>query len=213
MSLQNRVTPQGEIIADPSRGLFMGNRGGRIHTPATRTLTARRWASRRWICCVTAFKARRRKVMGESYTELFFLDEVTALAAGHRPCYECRRNDARAFARYWSQAHNLGAVPRADAMDIALHGERLDGRSKRLHAADIQTLPDGVAVLTSLPETPAIAYHVRGDRLLAWSASGYCHSIARPKAGRVHVLTPPSICAVLAAGYQPTWHPSAETVK
>jgi len=90
MPLQNRVSPFGELITTSARGLFMGNRGGRFHT-ADRTLTSRRWASRQWICCRLQFKQRHRKVWGDSYTELFFLDEVTALAAGHRPCFECRR--------------------------------------------------------------------------------------------------------------------------
>jgi len=93
MPLQNRVDPFGELFADRSRGLFLGNRGGRLHDD-DRALGRRRWASRQWICCRLEFKDRHRKVWGKSYTELFFLDEVTALAAGHRPCFECRRNDA-----------------------------------------------------------------------------------------------------------------------
>ena len=106
MPLQNRVDPFGELFATPSRGLFMGNRGGRIHTD-DRKLTKRRWASRQWICCVLDFKSRQRDVWGRYYTELFFLDEVTALAAGHRPCFECRRKDAEAFASAWQQAFKL----------------------------------------------------------------------------------------------------------
>ena len=98
MPLQNRVNPFGELCAFSARGLFMGNRGGRFHTDA-KTLTARRWASRQWICCVLDFKGRRRDVWGRFYTELFFLDEPTAFAAGHRPCFECRRKDAQALCR------------------------------------------------------------------------------------------------------------------
>jgi len=112
MPLQNRVDPFGELVAVPARGLFMGNRGGRFHTDA-QTLATRRWVSRQWICCVLEFKKRRRAVWGRFYTELFFLDEPTALAAGHRPCFECRRKDAEAFAEHWRQAHQLRARPRA----------------------------------------------------------------------------------------------------
>ena len=113
MPLQNRVDPFGELFAAPARGLFMGNRGGRIHTD-DRKLTKRRWASRQWICCVLDFKSRQRDVWGRYYTELFFLDEVTALAAGHRPCFECRRKDAEAFAGAWQagvQAVRSGRAP------------------------------------------------------------------------------------------------------
>ena len=100
MPLQNRVTPEGEIIATPHRGLMMGNRGGCFHLP-DRTLGARRWATRQWIACVLEFKGRHRAAMMQPnrYTELFFLDEATALAAGHRPCFECRRRDAERFRR------------------------------------------------------------------------------------------------------------------
>src|SRR5579864_4645810 len=132
MSLQNRVDPFGELIAVPARGLFMGNRGGRFHTDAKR-LTARRWASRQWICCALDFKGRQRDVWGRFYTELFFLDEPTALAAGHRPCFECRRKEAEAFAERWREARRLAARPLADEMDEVLHAERLHGRAKRLH--------------------------------------------------------------------------------
>ena len=130
MPLQNRVDPFGELFATPSRGLFMGNRGGRIHTDDQK-LAKRRWASRQWICCVLDFKGRQRDVWGRYYTELFFLDEVTALAAGHRPCFECRRKDAEAFAAAWQQVFRLLRRPRADEMDLVLHAERLNGRAKQ----------------------------------------------------------------------------------
>src|SRR5882757_774879 len=142
MPLQNRVDPFGELFATPARGLFFGNRGGRIHTDA-KTLTKRRWASRQWICCVLDFKNRQRDVWGRYYTELFFLDEATALAAGHRPCFECRRKDAEAFAGAWQQAFKLRRRLRADAMDVVLQAERLNGRGKRLFRRDIDGLPDG----------------------------------------------------------------------
>ena len=118
--LQNRVSPFGELCAFCARGLFMGNRGGRFHTDA-KTLTARRWASRQWICCVLDFKGRRRDVWGRFYTELFFLDEPTALAAGHRPCFECRRKDAETFAEKWREARRLSRPPHAPEMDDILH--------------------------------------------------------------------------------------------
>src|SRR3954468_6941652 len=141
MALQNRVTPFGELIATPARGLFFGNRGGRFHRE-DRTLGKRRWASRQWICCVLEFKNRRREVWRRGYTELFFLDEVTALAAGHRPCFECRRADAKAFAEKWARAKSI-PVPHAPDMDIVLQSERLDGRAKRTHDMRIEDLPDG----------------------------------------------------------------------
>src|SRR5947199_10707069 len=145
MSLQNRVTPFGDLVAVASRGLFMGNRGGRFHRD-DRTLGARHWVSRAWICCVTQFKGRHRAVWENGYTELFFLDEPTALAAGHRPCFECRRRDALAFAEYWRKARKLRRRPRAAEMDDVLHRERLNGRAKRLHRRKIETLPDGALI-------------------------------------------------------------------
>src|SRR6185436_16785602 len=111
MPLQNRADPFGELFVTPARGLFMGNRGGRIHAD-DRTLTKRRWVSPQWICCRLEFNNRHRTVWGDSYTELFFLDEVTALAAGHRPCFECRRQDAEAFAESWARSFKQRARPR-----------------------------------------------------------------------------------------------------
>src|SRR6202045_5444043 len=132
MPLQNRVNPFGALFAASARGSFFGNRGGRFHTDA-KTLTARRWQSRQWICCVLDFKGRRRDVWGRFYTELFFLDEPTALAAGHRPCFECRRADAEAFRRAWPSR----VPPRAAEMDATLHSERLSRGRIRIHAAPI----------------------------------------------------------------------------
>ena len=131
MPLQNRVTPAGDIIATPHRGLFTGNRGI-IHDPATKTLT-RRWASKAWLTCVCEFRGRRRQVMGgRSWTELFFLDEATALAAGHRPCFFCRRDDANRFRAAWDAGNGTAKVLARD-IDIRLHRERLAGGRKRLH--------------------------------------------------------------------------------
>src|SRR3954453_17038169 len=195
--LQNRVDAFGELFATAARGLFMGNRGGRFHTD-DRKLTGRRWASRQWICCVLDFKNRQRDVWGRYYTELFFLDEVTALAAGHRPCFECRRKDAEAFAGAWQQGLKLRQRPRADEMDVVLHAERLNGRAKRLHRRNIDGLPDGAFVV--LEEG---AWAVRGHTLLRWTPEGYDTSKPRLRGTMVDVLTPPAIVGVLAAGYRP----------
>ena len=204
MPLQNRVDPFGELFATPARGLFMGNRGGRIHT-GDRTLTKRRWASRQWICCVLDFKNRQRNVWGRYYTELFFLDEATALAAGHRPCFECRRKDAETFAGFWQAALKYQKRPGAGDMDLALHAERLNGRAKRLHRCKFDDLPDGA--LVTLDEA---AHAVRGNTLLRWTPKGYDAPVSRPRGTMVDVLTPPAILSVLAAGYRPLWHPSAD---
>jgi hypothetical protein len=203
MPLQNRVDPFGDLLAAPSRGLFMGNRGGRFHSDE-KTLAARRWASRQWICCVLDFRGRRRDVWGRFYTELFFLDEVTALAAGHRPCFECRRQEAVVFAENWRKAKGLGAPPRARDMDTVLHDERLDGRAKRRHRMTIDDLPDGAFIAREEG-----AFAVCGETLLHWTPQGYDTRRPRPRGVTVDVLTPPSILAVLAAGYEPHWHPSA----
>ncbi len=204
MPLQNRVDPFGELFADTSRGLFMGNRGGRIHTD-NKTLTRRRWASRQWICCRLDFNDRRRRVWGDGYTELFFLDEVTALAAGHRPCFECRREDALAFARCWRNAHRLPSQPRAAEIDAVLHAERLEGRRKRRHRLGIDRLPDGAVVVME-----GDAFALRRRALLRWTPAGYAFGRPRPRGLIVDVLTPPAALAVLAAGYRPLWHASAD---
>jgi hypothetical protein len=201
MPLQNRVTPFGDLVADPARGLFMGNRGGRIHDDAQR-LMARRFASKQWICCKLDFNGRRRKVWGDSYTELFFLDEVTALAAGHRPCFECRRADAIAFAAAWQRGR--GRRPLAAEMDAMLHGERLDGRGQRTHRRAFVGLPDGAMIAMD-----GAAFAVRSGAILRWSPAGYVEIRPRPANAEAEVLTPPSVIAVLAAGYRPRWHQSA----
>jgi len=203
MSLPNRVDPFGTLFADSSRGLLFGNRGGRFHRDS-RTLGARRWVSRRWICCRLDFKGRHRNVWGVGYTELFFLDEPTALAAGHRPCFECRRADAQAFAAAF--AH--GQASRADEIDRVLHAERLDGRAKRRHRRAIDGLPDG-SVLT-LADEPGSAFAVRGRTLLRWAPTGYTAARPRPRDLMVDVLTPPGSLAALSGGFCPRWHPSAD---
>jgi len=159
MARQNRVLPTGDIVADPHRGLFMGNRGGRIHTDAG-TLSRARWRSPAWLICVLSFKGRQRQVMGKGYTELFFLDEVTALAAGHRPCFECRRHDAIRFA---TLAPGEGRTPAPD-LDRCLHAERLGPRE----ALRLDRVPDGTMALV---EGKAVA--IKAGQLLEWSPDGY----------------------------------------
>lgn len=200
MSLQNRVDPFGALFALRARGTLMGNRGGRFHTD-DQNLTSRRWASRQWICCVLEFKNRQRDVWGRYYTELFFLDEVTAFAAGHRPCFECRRKDAERFATLFSGKTMRASAP---SMDEALHAERLNGKAKRIHRRKLDTLPDGAMIALD-----GGSFATRGKRLLRWTPSGYAGSKPRPRGIEVDVLTPPSILAVLARGYAPIWHPSA----
>ena len=225
MPLQNRVDPFGDLFATSARGLFFGNRGGRFHRD-DRTLGLRRWVSRTWICCRLEFKGRHRNVWGAGYTELFFLDEPTALAAGHRPCYECRRKDAQAFAAAFAAGTGHGAVAlatpdmirgsgqrghsivRAPDIDRVLHAERLMGRDKRRHRLAIDDLPDG-AFLT-LADEPGSAFAIRGSSMLRWTPSGYAGRRPRPLGLVADVLTPPGILAALSSGYRPRWHPSAD---
>lgn len=203
MPLPNRVDPFGAIAAVPERGLFLGNRGGRFHRD-DRTIGPRHWASRQWICCVLSFKGRRRSpLMGRGYTELFFLDEVTALAAGHRPCFECRRADATRFAAAWARAKGLSAPPKAPEMDAVLHGERLAGRAKRTWRAEAAGLPDGTMIAVG-----GEALALRGGEALPWSFGGYGPASPLPP-GPVAVLTPPSIVDVLCEGFALAWHESA----
>ncbi len=205
MPLQNRVTPFGDIVAILQRGTLTGNRGI-IHDPATRTLLPRRWTTRAWIACVCEFRGRRRPVMArQSWTELFFLDEATAFAAGHRPCFYCRRADANRFREAWARGNGKATPPRAPEMDAVLHRERLDAaRNKRLHPLPmpIQALPDG-AMLAADEQS----YLVLGGRLLLWTAAGYRAAPHTPIGARL--LTPPSTVNALAAGYQPLLHPTA----
>lgn len=208
MPLQNRVTPDGEIIACAARGLMMGNRGGAFHAP-DRTLGRRRWASKQWICCRLEFKGRRRAVMTPNrYTELFFLDEATALAAGHRPCFECRRQDALWFATLWPKGRGPNGRATAGEMDDVLQQERVDqSGAKVLWQGDIASLPSGTFV--RLGGSP---HMVLANWLLEWSPEGYRTVATRPESGPFEVLTPQSIVAVLSAGYCPSLHPSTEVV-
>ena len=182
MPLQNRVTPTGDIIATPHRGMFTGNRGI-IHDPATKTLLTRRWASQAWLTCVCEFRGRRREVMGgRSWTELFFLDEATALAAGHRPCFFCRRDDANRFCAAWEEGNGVTNALARD-IDAVLHRERLSGAKKRLHAhtVPLAELPDG-AMLQEGPDS----YLIVQGRALLWSPGGYREASGELKDGTIH---------------------------
>lgn len=206
MPLQNRVTPTGDIIADTSRGLMMGNRGGRIHDPATRQLhPTKRWLNRQWICCVCDFKDRRWQVMGKGYTELFFLDEVTALAAGHRPCFECRRTDAEDFAEHWRKLEGLDKRPLVKEMDEVLHRQRLQAKNKATYEAAWQELPDGAMI-----KNKDVIFAKKDAVALRWFSHGYERWPKLHFGGDVSCLTPPMIVAILKSGYKPHWHPSAD---
>lgn len=196
MPLQNRVSPFGEIVATSHRGRFTGNRGI-IHDPQTRTLLNRRWLSKAWITCVCEFRGRRRKVMSRrSWTELFFFDEATSFAAGHRPCFYCRREDATAFRDAWAKGNGF-TKPYATEMDARLHNERLDGRDKRLHPlpVSILTLPDGAMIAAG-----GESYLITQGEAWRWSFAGYSRSSANLVDARL--LTPPSIVNALRAGYR-----------
>lgn len=202
MPLQNRVTPTGEIVASDHRGTFTGNRGI-IHDPATRTLLNKRWSSPAWLTCVCEFRGRRREVMRrQSWTELFFLDEATAFAAGHRPCFFCRRDDANRFRAAWEQGNGTSDLS-AKAMDAVLHAERLERGKKRLHPLPrpVIELPDGAMVQAS-----GESYLVAGGNTLRWSFAGYDRAEVTTPA---MLLTPPSTVRAFAAGYRPVLHPSA----
>jgi hypothetical protein len=191
MPLQNRVTPLGELVATPERGLVYGNRG-RLHDE--HGVIRRRWQVKRWISCHLEFRGRYRAggpMAPNRYTGLFFLDEATALAAGHRPCAECRNADYRSFLE-------LTGASGADDLDLRLHSERLgnDVAGRRLHERRCEELPDGAFVL--LDGAP---YVVVGDALLEWTAGGYARRRRRPRGG-VSVITPPTSLGVLVSGWR-----------
>jgi hypothetical protein len=203
--LQNRVTPAGEIVSDPARGLLMGNRGC-LHGTG-RELGAARWRSKMWICCVLEWRdVRRDPMLPGGWTALFFLDEATALAAGHRPCGYCRRPQFLSFAKAWRQAYGLARRPLAGEMDARLHAERVDKRSRRQ-----LTRP---ALAGELPGGTMVRYRgqlglLAGGHLLPWSLAGYRTPVPLAPDMPVEVLTPPATVAAIAAGYRPILHPSA----
>lgn len=204
MPLQNRVTPAGEIVADGSRGLMMGNRGC-LHGQGS-SLGVSLWRSKLWICCLLEFKGVQRDPMPPGrWTALFFLDEATALSAGHRPCGYCRRADHLAFAQAWRAARQLPRRPLAREMDAALHAERTDrSRRKLSHRAALADLPDGVMIRGA--GGPGLLI---GGLVRPWSFGGYGAPGRAGTGATVEVLTPPSIVAAINAGYRPLVHPSA----
>jgi hypothetical protein len=209
MPRQNRVTPFGTLVATPERGTFLGNRGV-LHDAAGHI--KRTWQLKRWIVCVLEFRGRKRSVMTPGrYTELFFLDEATALAAGHRPCAECRRERFNAFRDAWTMANpGDGGPPKptATVIDDRLHAERLaSDRTKHSFVAALDELPNGVFV--TVAAWGEQAYLVWSDHLLAWSPGGYGEHRPRPKGEEVKVLTPKSTVAVIRAGYVPAIHSSS----
>ena len=210
MPKQNRVTPFSTLIETSARGTLMGNRGC-LHDEHQRI--RRRFQGRRWIICVLEFKGRRHPIMKPGhYTELFFLDEATALAAGHRPCAECQRDRFNRFRDTWAKANpglTRAARPTAVALDTALHRERtgLGGRPADPARAG-RDLPDGTLVAGGEEH----AYLVWKGGLLLWTPGGYVLPAAGEDAPRdgFRVLTPPSVVRTLVAGYPVGIHPSAE---
>jgi len=191
--LQNRCDPFGELVACQARGTIMGNRGGKFHRD-DRTLGRRRWASWHWICCDMYYKNKVHDPMGPYYTSVFFLDEVTALSAGHRPCFFCRRKDAQ---RFLSLAEPL---LRAHEADRIVHPQRRN----RQDDVRVDGLPDGAMI--ALGDT---AYAVRGDDLLRWSFDGYLDAVPRSSVPAARPLTPMLYIGILARGFEPRWHDSA----
>ena len=202
MPRQNRVTPDGALIAVPDRGMFWGNRGV-LHDAAGRLVRYSR--GRAWAICVLEYKGRRRQQWAPGrLTELFFLDEATGLAAGHRPCGECRYRDYQAFKQAWAAAHG-GGLPGVQAIDAQLHADRLAAPGiRRSYPAPLPELPEGTMV--DLAGAPFLVY---GGSLLAWTPGGYLGGQAREPASTVTVITPRATVAVLAAGYRPVVHPTA----
>ncbi len=203
MPLQNRVTPYGEIVAYPERGLFTGNRG--ILHNDQRQLTARRWTNPAWIICCLEFKGWKRQVMTpHSWTELFFLDEATALSAGHRPCALCRREAFNDFKACWKAGNPHIDVKTIRDVDRQLHKERcLPMRQKRTYQASLDELPDGTFI-----EVEAQACLIWEGNLLVWSPGGYHKRLPRPSDLQVTVLTPLSTVNALQAGYPVAVHQS-----
>ncbi|RUU77275.1 hypothetical protein [Mesorhizobium sp. M7A.F.Ca.MR.362.00.0.0] len=214
MPLQNRVDPFGTIHAVPDRGMFTGNRGI-IHDPETKTLKKKRWALQAWIVCVCKFRNVRREPMGRNrkggkagWTELFFLDEVTGLAAGHRPCFFCQRERAKDFVGRFGEAFGI-AEPRAPMVDKRLHKERLasGGKPPVVAVEDLAGLPDGAMVADG-----GSAYALRGGKALRWSFAGYSNPVMFSDfvSRSIRLLTPVTTVSVLSQGYQPVWHPQAD---
>jgi len=214
MPLQNRVAPDGSLHAAAARGMLTGNRGT-LHDPVSKTLTGRRWTTKAWIACALSFKGHKREVWGRQirgerpgWTELFFLDEVTVLAAGHRPCFYCRRAEARRFLECVCAGLRRPAM-RAPQLDELLHAERRQSSKsamRLLSDRELGVLPDGAVVETS------DGFHaLRNGRALPWRHSGYGRAVPLDALAGTAIsqVTPSTVIAALRAGYRPAWHPSA----
>lgn len=206
MPLQNRVDPYGRLHAVSARGTLMGNRGV-LHDASKRIVSS--WRTRRWITCVLEFRGRHREVFApRRYSELFFLDEATALSAGHRPCAECRRARYEEFRAAWAAGRGSSGgarLPGADDIDRALHDERVPrGRRRREWTAALSSLPPGVMV-----EHGGRPCLYREGALLPWTFEGYGSAFRPFPAERIRVLTPRSIVEAIRAGFEPELHPSA----
>jgi hypothetical protein len=204
MPRQNRITPFGDIIATDARGHFMGNRG--ILHDDQGNLTAKRWTHPNWVACRTEFKGIRQPINAPgSYTQLFFLDEATALAAGHRPCGYCRRDDFICFREAWLRGNppaDLDDTATMGAIDRIIHAKRVTrNRGKVTYRELLANLPDGVFV--TLPENPQVAQLIWHGSLHHWASAGYLNSLPLPQNCEVSVLTPQSIVRAIAAGYVP----------
>ena len=198
MPLQNRIDPYGGLHAVGARGAWMGNRGV-LHDDEKRVVAP--WRGKRWITCVLRFRGRKREVFAPGrYSELFFLDEATAYAAGHRPCAECRRTDFNRFRAAWE-----GQKASVDDIDALLHEERaIRGGGKRTYEAALRDLPPGTVV-----ERDGAACLLWHGNLLPWSFQGYGAAVPVAQPRRVRVLTPPSIVKLFATGLVPQVHASA----
>lgn len=198
--LQNRVNPFGEIITTPARGSFMGNRGV-IHNAQKQITHA--FKHKAWIICTLEFKGRKRTVMTpDRWTELFFLDEATAFAAGHRPCFECRKEDAKRFKSCWiagNPSYNFNMTTSIKEIDEVIHCERIDSAKKKVtHQRMSSDLVEGTFV--AIDDAP---YLFSKGRLHRWTPSGYEISTAAPDASMMTILTPSSVFNAFNAGYVP----------
>jgi hypothetical protein len=216
VSRRNRVTPYGELIAVPDRGMFWGNRGVLVDGDGS---LARYSRGKAWLICVLSYKGiRRQQWTPRRLTELFFLDEATALAAGHRPCGECRYVDYQKFKRCWAAARVSGGVPDGvpgvREIDERLHTDRLaapgvrrdrlaGAEVRRTYTAPLASLPDG-----AMADLDGVPHLVLGGRLLRWTPGGYAGA-GPTRSGPVTVITPRATVAVLAAGYRPVLHETA----
>jgi hypothetical protein len=198
--LQNRVDPFGNLIKTTARGSWMGNRG-LLHNDKQEVL--RPFKLKAWLICKLEFKGRSRQVMmPRLYTELFFLDEATAFAAGHRPCFECRRNDFDLFKSLWLKGnpeYNFNEKTSIKEIDDILHKERIDRNNLKVtFEEDRDKIPNGSFILYDKN-----AFLISDKQMFLWSPFGYDKGTALPRAGKLSVLTPKSIVKTFRAGYVP----------